>query len=99
MKKETREWIKIALEDLQSAEILLKENISRIDLNNILEEIGYKTPISEEEAIFLNSIYRFRYPPDLGLLPKGEPIKEDAERALNLAKLTIEWIRELHMLE
>jgi len=66
-----------------------------------VEKIGYPVIARgfSPEAIFLNSIYRFRYPPDLGLLPKGEPIKEDAERALNLAKLTIEWIRELHMLD
>ena len=51
MKRESREWIKIA-----------------------------------EDAIFLNSIYRARYPSDLGLLPSGEPTKEDADNALAVAK-------------
>ena len=42
-------------------------------------------PLSVEDAVFLNSVYRARYPAALGLLPTGEPTKEDAERALHSA--------------
>lgn len=36
---------------------------------------------------FLNEVYvEFRYPPDIGLLPHGEPTKEDAQKALEIAK-------------
>jgi HEPN domain-containing protein len=36
---------------------------------------------------FLNGVYvEFRYPPDIGLLPHGEPSKEDAQKALEIAR-------------
>lgn len=129
MKRETNEWLKIALEDLQSAEILFENDIYRmvcyhsqqaiekflktlmvekemeiirthniIDLINNLKKEGYDVPINEEDAIFLNSIYRFRYPSDLGLLPRGEPLREDANKALNLAKLVSEWVKKILLL-
>ena len=49
------------------------------------EWIKYESPLSEEDAVFLNSVYRARYPAVLGLLPTGEPTKKDAERALHSA--------------
>ena len=48
------------------------------------EWIKYESPLSEEDAVFLNSVYRARYPAALGLLPTGEPTKEDAERAFTV---------------
>jgi HEPN domain-containing protein len=56
-----------------------------LDLSNAVKEIGYESPLSEEDAVFLNSVYRARYPAALGLLPTGEPTKKDAERALHSA--------------
>ena len=116
MKKESRDWFRVAREDLKSAKVLFKEGLFRmvgfhsqqavekafkalltekefrfkrihslIDLKGNIEKIGYKISINEEEAIFLNSIYRSRYPADLGLLPQGEPAKKDAQRALKIA--------------
>jgi len=43
--------------------------------------------ISLEEANFLGELYvESRYPPDIGLLPHGEPTKEDAQKALDIAR-------------
>ncbi len=60
MKQETKEWLRIAAEEVASAELL-----------------------------FGHSIYRSRYPPEAGLLPCGEPTKEDAEKALALARRVV----------
>ena len=56
-----------------------------IDLNAGIKKIGYKLSLKEEEAVFLNSVYRARYPADLGLLPYGEPNIVDAQKALKIA--------------
>lgn len=126
MKRETKEWINIAEEDLQSAEHLLEASLFRmvcyhaqqtvekilkailteheiefsrthniLDLRNAAKVIGQEAPLTDEEAIFLNSIYRVRYPATLGLLPAGEPTKEDAERALHIAREMREWLRKV----
>jgi HEPN domain-containing protein/predicted nucleotidyltransferase len=42
--------------------------------------------LSDEEIVFIDSIYRGRYPAEAGLLPLGEPSKTDAEKAVSLAK-------------
>ena len=42
-------------------------------------------PLSDEEIVFMDNIYRGRYPVDAGLLPYGEPSQEDAEKAITLA--------------
>lgn len=125
MKRETREWMKIAEEELESAEYLFVKGLYRmvcyhaqqavekflkatlaekkgrvprthniLDLVFALQEEGYRTPLSEEEAIFLTSIYRARYPVSLGLLPQGEPSSEEAHKALYLAQEICSWFRK-----
>ena len=126
MRKETEEWIKIASEDLQSAEYLFEKSLYRmacyhaqqavekllkailverdidiprihnlLDLNSAARKLGYNTSLADEDAVFLNSIYRSRYPLDTGLLPWGEPTKEDAEKALGIAKTVSDWFKKL----
>lgn len=126
MRKESEEWIKIALEELQSAEYLFERSLFRmvcyhaqqavekvlkailieheidfprthniLDLRNAVKGLGYKIDLSDEDAIFLNSIYRARYPLDIGLLPSGEPTEKDAQRALKMAKAIVKWIEPL----
>jgi len=65
-----------------------------LDLNNAIRRLGYETNLINEEAIFLNSIYRWRYPPDLGLLPLGEPTEMDAEKALRIAGAMNDWSKD-----
>ncbi len=48
----------------------------------------YNIPIqiSDEDIELIDSIYRGRYPAEEGLLPFGEPGKEEAEKSLGIAK-------------
>lgn len=63
------------------------EKIHRIKrLVVIAREYDIPVEISEDDIIFLDSIYRGRYPAEEGLLPLREPTKEDAEGAVKLAK-------------
>lgn len=59
-------------------------NIER--LKYIAEEHNIKINIPETDLIFIDSIYRSRYPAEAGLLPMGETTKEDAEKATNIAE-------------
>jgi HEPN domain-containing protein len=126
MKRETEEWLKLANEDLQSAECLFEKRLLRmvcyhaqqavekvlksllaengveiprihnlLDLNNSAKTLGHVTGLTGEEALFLNTVYRWRYPPDLGLLPSGEPTEPDAQRALSIARAIVDWSGKL----
>lgn len=65
-----------------------------LDLNNAVKKFNYNTPLTDEDSIFLNSVYRSRYPSALGLLPWGEPRDEDAQRALRIANGMMIWFKE-----
>ena len=80
---------------LTEREFRFKRIHSLIDLKGNMEKIGYKISINEEEAVFLNSIYRSRYPADLGLLPQGEPARKDARRALKIATRILKEVYNL----
>lgn len=80
---------------LTENEIEFSRTHNILDLQNAVKSIGHEAPIGDEEAIFLNSIYRARYPADLGLLPSGEPTKEDAEKALRIAQKMRQWVKEI----
>lgn len=122
MKRETQEWVKIAEEDLESAECLFAKGLYRmvcyhaqqavekflkatlaeegseiprihniLDLLFVLQRQERYPPLNDEEAVFLSSVYRARYPAGLGLLPQGEPSREDAKKALHLAREICAW--------
>ncbi|MDR4507438.1 MAG: hypothetical protein MRJ65_04245 [Candidatus Brocadiaceae bacterium] len=48
-----------------------------------------------DNAIFLNSIHKSRYPTEEGLLPHGEPSREDTERAILVAKKLSEKLSDV----
>ena len=52
--------------------------------------LGWDAGLTINDAVFLNSIYKGRYPTEEGLLPHGEPSREDTEKALLAAKILIE---------
>ena len=52
----------------------------------IAEDYKIQVDISDEEIIFIDSIYRSRYPGEADLLPLGEPLKSDAEKAIDIAE-------------
>lgn len=64
-----------------------------LDLRNAAIRLGYGIELTDEDSIFLNSIYRSRYPSDLGSIPSGEPKKEDAKKAIGIARKMVESIR------
>ena len=52
-----------------------------------LDQLNVPLKIDMANLEFLSDVYvEFRYPPDIGLLPHGEPTKEDAERASEIAR-------------
>jgi len=55
----------------------------------LAEEYKVSPGIAEDDAIFIDSIYRGRYPAEEGLIPIGEPSKEDALKAMRIASGSI----------
>ena len=80
-----------AIEKTMKAQLLAKgwllEKIHNVRRLAVLCE-EYKCPfdIPDEDISFLDSIYRSRYPAETGLLPQGEPGKEDVLRAIDCAE-------------
>lgn len=60
-----------------------------LDLKKATDALGYDTDLVDEDAVFLGSVYRARYPAILGFLPGGDPIEEDAINALRIAEKVI----------
>lgn len=54
------------------------------------KRLGWQIELPMDEAVFLNSIYKGRYPAEEGLLPHGYPAKQDAERAVTAARTLID---------
>lgn len=65
-----------------------------VELLNAATRLGWDIGISLDDAVFLNSIYKGRYPTEEGLLPYGKPSREEAERSLSAAKKLMEKLRE-----
>ena len=66
-----------------------------VELFNIVKDIGWDIDISMDDAVFLNSIYRGRYPTEDGLLPHGEPSRKDAGKAISVSKVVVERLGKL----
>ncbi len=79
---------------LVDSDIEIPRTHNILDLNNAAKKLGYSVEVTDEDAVFLSSVYRARYPSDAGLLPLGEPIKQDAERALKIARDMARWIKK-----
>ncbi|MCK5146237.1 HEPN domain-containing protein [bacterium] len=66
------------------------------DINALIkrvEKLNIKVPLTENQTLFLSSIYiDTRYPPDVGLLPGGEPLQTDVEIAIKAVKKIKKWI-------
>jgi len=56
-----------------------------VELLSHAKRLGWQITMAMDDAVFLNSIYKGRYPAEEGLLPHGDPSKEDAARALKTA--------------
>lgn len=67
-------------------------------LNEVIKQ-GWSVSLTMDDAILLNSIYKGRYPTEEGLLPHGEPSREDTEQAISAAKKFIEKLLNIQMAE
>ena len=56
-----------------------------LSLRSHAERLGWRTGLSTDDAVFLNSVYKGRYPSEEGLLPHGEPSADEASRAVDVA--------------
>jgi HEPN domain-containing protein len=66
-----------------------------VELLNQAKAEGDAVGLGMEDAIFLGSVYRGRYPTEEGLLPHGEPTREDADRAVAAATRTLQAVRKI----
>lgn len=60
-----------------------------------VQRLGWAVPLPIDDAVFLNSIYKGRYPTEEGLLPQGEPTKTDAERVVKAAEHFVQSARKM----
>jgi HEPN domain-containing protein/predicted nucleotidyltransferase len=126
MRKVTKNWLRDAQDELESASILFEHGKYRgtcyhsqqcvekglkslilekgerperihdiVEILNKATKLGWGLSFPMDDAIFLNSIYKGRYPTEEGLLPYGEPTKEEAEKALLAAQKLIRRVQEL----
>jgi HEPN domain-containing protein len=64
-------------------------------LSEKCKELNINIPLTEEELQFLTSVYiDVRYPPDVGLLPNGEPTEEHSKYAYEIVKKLNKWIEK-----
>ena len=66
-----------------------------VELLNLVTADGWSVGLPMDAAVFLNSVYRGRYPTEEGLLPHGEPTEEDARQALNAAETLMKNLRSI----
>ena len=50
----------------------------------LCEECNIKVTLPDDELIFIDSIYKRRYPADTGLLPLDEPYTQDGVKATGI---------------
>lgn len=66
-----------------------------VELYNSVKQMGFDPGLEIEDVVYLNSVYKGRYPTEEGLLPHGEPSKADTERALLSAGRLIRKLQSL----
>ncbi len=63
------------------------------DIVLLADKMQLNLPVSREELEFLSSVYiESRYPADIGLLPQGEPTRDDAQQALTIARKVYDFL-------
>jgi len=79
---------------LLEKDIKIRKIHNLLELSSEFEARGIRLPVELSELDFLNRVYWFRYPPDIGLLPQGQPTQEDAQKALRIARKVMDWIQQ-----
>lgn len=66
---------------------------SLVTLRDLVHEAGVAIAMATDDLVFLNNVYRGRYPSEEGLLPHGEPTVEDARRAVGATAACLADVR------
>jgi len=64
-----------------------------VELLNAVAREGWSAGLETDDAVFLNSVHRGRYPTEAGLLPHGEPTAQEADRAVASAQAVMRRAR------
>jgi HEPN domain-containing protein len=64
-----------------------------VELYNAVTRMGFETGLNIEDAVYLNSIYKGRYPTEEGLLPYGDPLRSDADRSIQPATRLLDRLK------
>ena len=64
-----------------------------VDLTRRVAALGWVVPLDTDAIVFLNSVYRGRYPTDEGLLPHGDPTSDEASTAVSGADRLVAFLR------
>ena len=84
--KNKNPWFNYALDDFKAIAVLMSESVYRLVCFNA-QQLSPIINVDMADLDFLSEVYvESRYPPDIGLLPHGEPTKEDAQKALEFAQ-------------
>jgi HEPN domain-containing protein len=93
MRKPTQAWMAQARDEFETADILLSsEKYQAVCYHSQQCVEKALKALDTDEAVFLNSVYRGRYPTEEGLLPHGEPTHADAQRAHAAARTLVESV-------
>jgi len=66
-----------------------------VELLSHAKRLGWKIMLAMDDAVFLNSIYKGRYPAEEGLLPHGDPSLEDAARTVKAVETFMAGVKAL----
>jgi HEPN domain-containing protein/predicted nucleotidyltransferase len=66
-----------------------------VELLSHAKRLGWKIMLAMDDAVFLNSIYKGRYPAEEGLLPHGDPSPEDASRTVKAVETFMAGVKTL----
>lgn len=64
-----------------------------VDLTRRVVALGWSVPLDTDDTVFLNSVYRGRYPTEEGLLPHGDSTRDEASTAVKAADRRVAFVR------
>ncbi len=66
-----------------------------MDLLNEAKKLGLPIELPLDDAVFLNSVYKGRYPAEEGLLPHGSPDRNEAKRAVEAGRAFMKSVKAI----
>jgi uncharacterized protein len=75
--------------------IIPKHTHDLLELLNEVTRLQWQVEVELDDLVFLNSVYRGRYPADVGLLSRGEPTREESNRATLVSERVLSEVQRL----